>query len=543
MPPSVLIGRHWSGVAQDAQQYRDKTLSLVYPELSADSGQALPINVRDLPSSKLSNDELHVTETTPEDLVIALNKGALTSADVTRAFLRRAAVAQTLVKLDEYLAHNGKPVGPLHGLPISVKEHINMKGLGINGGYCSEYETIAEHDVHMLKILYDAGAVFYARTTQPQTVMHLETSSNLYGTTVNPFNRNLTAGGSSGGEGALLALRGSCLGIGSDIGGSIRSPAANNGLFGLRPTAYRVPCANIMMPPVGDEGIIGVYGPLSTTLEGINLFMRTVLAPSPWLTEPSLVPLPWREDVDFLPKKLKVGVMWDDGVVKPHPPIQRALRGTVANLREAGDVEIVDWHPHQHDYAWRLIQSLYFPDGGESDKAAIARSGEPWLPLSRFILSENPYVKHLSVPELWDLVNERETYRTEYAKLWNETATGTDELGRPTGMVDVILCPAGPSAAPLLETARYWGYTSQWNLLDYPALVVPTVLRVDANSDMKDAGYVPRNADDQYNWESYEPSSYAHAPLSLQIVGRRFEDEKVLQAARRLGKYCRWEAA
>lgn len=96
---------------------------------------------------------------------------------------------------------------------------IGMKDLGLNAGYVAWWGKTATEDAHVLQILWNAGAVFYARTTQPQTMMHLETDSNLYGVTVSPYNRNLSSGGSSGGEGALIGLRGSCLGIGSDIGG------------------------------------------------------------------------------------------------------------------------------------------------------------------------------------------------------------------------------------------------------------------------------------------------------------------------------------
>lgn len=103
-------------------------------------------------------------------------------------------------------------MGALHGLPISVKEMIGMKDLGLNAGYVAWWSRVATEDAHVLKILWDAGAVFYARTTQPQTMVHLETDSNLYGVTVNPYNRNLSAGGSSGG--ALVAMRGSVLGLG-----------------------------------------------------------------------------------------------------------------------------------------------------------------------------------------------------------------------------------------------------------------------------------------------------------------------------------------
>lgn len=123
--------------------------------------------------------------------------------------------------LDEYLEQHGVHIGPLHGLPISVKEHIGMKGLGLNAGYIAWWDKSASEDARVLQILYRAGAVFYARTTQPQSLMHLETDSNLYGVTTNPYNTNLSAGGSSGGEGALVGARGSCLGIGTDIGGML----------------------------------------------------------------------------------------------------------------------------------------------------------------------------------------------------------------------------------------------------------------------------------------------------------------------------------
>lgn len=83
--------------------------------------------------------------------------------------------------LDTYLSEHKKPIGPLHGIPISVKEHVGMKGLDLNAGFVAWVGTVAEEDAYILEILWKAGAVFYARTTQPQSLMHLETSSNLYG--------------------------------------------------------------------------------------------------------------------------------------------------------------------------------------------------------------------------------------------------------------------------------------------------------------------------------------------------------------------------
>ena len=409
-----------------------------------------------------------------------------------------------------------------------------MKGLGLNAGFISWWDRKGGDDSLVLKILWNAGCVFFARTTQPQTLMHLETSSNLYGATVNPFNSRLTSGGSSGGEGALLGMRGSCLGLGTDIGGSIRSPAANCGLYGLRPSSYRVPLEGMSATMSGSEHVVPVLGPLSTSLEGIKMFMKIIINAKPWLNEPSLVPIPWRDQTSFLgstssdKKTLKVGVLWHDGIVKPHPPITLALHDVVEKLKKIDGLEIVDWEPYKHDEAWEIISHLYFADGAAEESTAIDASGEPWRPLSNFIIKDNPNVKRLTVEEIWHWTSKREAYRSAYAKKWNDTATGLNANGETVGTVDVILCPAGPGAAPPLNHAKYWAYTSQWNILDYPSLVFP-VTRVSLLSDPLSERREFLSEKDAENFELWksEPEKYRGAPVSLQLVGRRYEDEKV----------------
>lgn len=123
---------------------------------------------------------------------------------------------------DRYLKDTGNTRGPLHGLPISIKEQISLKGHRVNAGFVAWVDNITTEDAHIVKILRGLGAVIFARTSEPQSFMHLETSNNIYGTTIHFRDRKLTAGGSSGGEAALMAMHGSPLGIGGDIGGSIR---------------------------------------------------------------------------------------------------------------------------------------------------------------------------------------------------------------------------------------------------------------------------------------------------------------------------------
>ena len=267
-PPSKKqkVQRPWQEIAKDAQDHRDASLAQVKPGPESSSMYPAPEHALEqshpsaackismkFPETTLHPRDVQITETLPEDLVQSLATGELSATDVTTAFLRRAVIAQKLVSaifqvdfdempifeqtncvtellpqralerakfLDDYYLEHKKPIGPLHGLPISVKEMIGMKDLGLNAGYVAWWGKTAMEDAHVLQILWNAGAVFHARTTQPQSMMHLETDSNLYGLTVNPYNRDMSAGGSSGGEGALIGMRASCLGVGSDIGGN-----------------------------------------------------------------------------------------------------------------------------------------------------------------------------------------------------------------------------------------------------------------------------------------------------------------------------------
>jgi amidase len=307
---TIEKGTSWQDIAAIAQEHRHESISQLQPPIP-DLPTGLPLNLTSLPANLLPKNVIEITESPAEKLLHQMATGKLTSTEVTQSFLQRAGLASKLVNcitellperslqraadLDKYYAQHGTPIGPLHGLPISVKEHIAMKGLDLNAGFVSWVGNVAPDDGLILKLLWNAGCVFHARTTEPQTLMHLETSSNIYGVTVNPYNTNLTSGGSSGGEGALLGIRGSCLGIGTDIGGSIRSPAANQGLFGFKPTSYRLPLDGFAATMLGQEQIVPVVGPLSTSLEGIKIFMKTLIDQKPWLYEPSLVPMPWKD--------------------------------------------------------------------------------------------------------------------------------------------------------------------------------------------------------------------------------------------------------
>jgi len=306
-------------------------------------------------------------------------------------------------------------------------------------------------------------------------MMQLECVSNLYGTTVSPHNTTLSSGGSSGGAAALLALKGCALSVGSDVGGSIRWPASVAGVYGLKPTGFRIPSSGNGSIPAGADTIPTVLGPMSPTLEGIEMFMSAVLSAEPWKEEPALIPLPWR-NVQLQPcaeRPLRIGIMWDDGVVLPHPPVARALREFVQRARQAPHVQIVDFSAYKHDEAWAIVSSLYFTDGGEADAKVIEQSGEPWLPLTEWIIKQNACCKSLTRQEIDYWLEEREEFRSEYNHEWQKTGSWDEETGKWVGTIDALVCPVGPGVANRHGTSKYWPYTAVWNLLDWPALAFP----------------------------------------------------------------------
>lgn len=199
----------------------------------------------------------------------------------------------------------------------------------------------------LVRELRSLGAVLYCKTSVPMALMAGETDNNIVGYVSNPRNGLLSAGGSSGGEAALIALRGSPGGFGTDIGGSVRVPAAWNGLFGLRPSAGRLPYQGAANSMDGQNTILSVVGPMATTARSLTLLFKTVLGTEPWWHDPLVLELPWRGEIERETRamigegskgksKLAFAVMHDDGLVRPHPPVARGMRTVEQTLRRLG---------------------------------------------------------------------------------------------------------------------------------------------------------------------------------------------------------------
>lgn len=353
----------WATVAASAQR---RVLDAIPEQWRLPSAMLQDVTAATgIPARVMSAEQLRITEMPATELQRQLAAGKLQCVQVTEAFCFRTAIAHQLVsdkqlggkvltcqtncltaffpdaslqrakELDAYFLETGRTVGPLHGLPMGVKDQNNLCGYPVTIGYLSWHDVVADDDAQIIKQLRNAGALFVGKTTMPQTGMALETYSRLWGRTLNPHNTKLAAGGSSGGDCVLIAMRGAVSAACSDIGGSIRVPAAFNGLYAIKPTSERTPKAGLRSTVVGQMSIKVSSGPAAHSLDDVELFVKELNAFPHARFEPGVFPLPWRS-IAPPREKLCFGVFDFDGVCMPHPPIRRAIKEAADRLQREG---------------------------------------------------------------------------------------------------------------------------------------------------------------------------------------------------------------
>lgn len=271
--------------------------------------------------------------------------------------------------------------------------------------------------------------------------------------------------------------------------------------------------------PAGFEAILGSHGPMGRSARDMEMYMRLVASTEPWRRDPTLHVKPWREVPQG--RKIRVGVLRDDGVVLPVAPIRRALEAAVDKLKATGDFEIVEYTPLKSAENWDIISKLYWLDNGKMVYEHINATGEPIVPLTDWIIQQAGGVERTK-DEAYAIVAKRDAFRSELAKYWHEQN------------VDVVLTPVGPSPAPQHGTAKYWGYTSYWNLANYPAAVFPTGMFVDPALDKEDPGYTSRNEKEKYVRDTYDADVSVGAPICLQVVGYLGYEEETLDALKKI---------
>lgn len=492
------------------------------------------------PPTVLSSEEVEITESDAATILAKIKSKEWTALQVAKAFGHRATIAHQLTncltevffeeglaqakELDEYYEKTGELKGALHGLPISIKDDSNIKNVVSSIGITGLSDNVADEDSVQIRLLRELGAVFMFKTNLPTGVMMPETYNHLYGRTLNPLNRDLSAGGSSGGECALLALRGAPIGVGSDIGGSMRIPSSAENLFTIRPSFGRFPTYGTTSSMPGLESVNSVVGPISTSMDSLELYYKSILSKEPWFRDGKVVEIPWRE-VE-LPEKLTFGVYKTDGVVQPHPGVIRGLNKVIDSLKKQGH-EIIEWETPEHKQLFDFTTTMFSSNGSNHMKKMLAKTNEPFFPQQQVFKDG----VDIGVEELWNLQAERTNLLQSHMERWNATAKLTHN-GKP---VDGLIGPVTPYNGVPHAQFKYSGYTRAYNGLDLPCGVVP-VARADKSIDLKDETYTPKNELDKAIYESYDPEVVHGGAIAVQVIGRRFQEEKVLKMMRVVAK-------
>lgn len=288
--------------------------------------------------------------------------------------------AQDRARYLDSLREKGQLAGPLHGLPISLKDSFQIRGTEATVGFVAYLDNgPSPENSCLVDVLLGLGAVLYCKTNVPQTLMTADSHNNIFGRVLNPWNTSLTAGGSSGGEGALLALRGSILGVGTDVAGSIRIPSLCCGLYGFKPTASRIPYGRqALLGKPGIRHILPSAGPLTNDFDAMALFMKAVLEARPARIDSTALDVPWRL-VDERKSKLRLGVLAEDPVFPLHPPVKKALADTVDLLEREGH-EIVLLTPREGLVAPIYDVALQLFGLDRTSMATVLKAGEPFIP-------------------------------------------------------------------------------------------------------------------------------------------------------------------
>lgn len=281
------------------------------------------------------------------------------------------------------------------------------------------------------------------------------------------------------------------------------------------------------------DAIMGAVGPMALSLADLELFCSAVLSPTmaPWHLEHQTLYMPWTRpclpaDLPMASgrRKLTIAVMRDDGMVLPHPPVLAALDRAVHRLRDAGH-EVIEWKPLRTQDGHDTLFTLLLQDRGQEYIEHLALSGEPAVPLIDWLLRERAPAQALREPkDLWALARRREALRQDGVDQW--TALGGIS-GRP---VDAVLCPGAPTLAPRHDKSRHWMYTAIWNVLDCPGITFPVApLGPDAVHNVGNwPPHAPRSELEKEVWDEWNEAWYVGAPVGLQLIGRRLQEEKLL---------------
>lgn len=481
-----------------------------------------------------------------------LAKKELSSFEVVEAYLKRIEQINPKINAYTHVFHEqaiedakrldkerskGLVEGKLHGVPISVKECFDIGGEVTTIGIKSR-RAKALKDAALVSALKSAGAIVLGRTNVSQFMLFHESRNPVYGQTNNPFDLERTPGGSSGGEAAAIAAGISPMGIGTDIGGSIRIPSHFSGICGIKLSLDRWPMQGVVGGLAGQEAIRSAGGPMARTTDDLIMMIEALDSSNLTRLDSRVPPLPWFDVNSVNIKKLRVGYMRFDGVVQPSKAVLRALDESIRALRDYG-VEVVPFDP-PHNYTPILDYiSLMTSDGGRGVKKVKRESELDYIvesslksvnlgKLSRSVLAAllkqfgegqvGEILKRTgerTVSDYWGLILRIRQYREVFLS----------EMERQ--QVDVIVCPPHATCALQHGASKNFApagsFSMLFNLLQFPAGAVPvtTVQHSEQVHELFSNSFFEKSA-------RKVSSNSEGLPVGVQVVAKPWYDETAL---------------
>tara|TARA_B100000676_G_C18074189_1_gene846489 strand:+ start:715 stop:2103 length:1389 start_codon:yes stop_codon:yes gene_type:complete len=407
-------------------------------------------------------------------IAAAIASGEVTSETITRAFLDRieavngplnavvcmdAETALKRAKNADAALKAGDLRGPLHGVPITLKDSLDTIDHVTTWGTTGRREVRPGADATCVARLRDAGAVVLGKTNTPEFTLSFETDNLVYGQTSNPYDQSLTPGGSSGGAAAIIAAGGSPFDVGTDTGGSIRLPAHFCGIVGLKPTTGRIPCTGNALPTSGLLAPLSQPGPMGRFVDDIAYTLPVMAGPDN--QDPNAVDAvlhdPDAVDVD----DLRIAWHADNGIRTPSADIVRAVTDAVDRLRESGH-EVTESRPPGLEMAYFIMNRVFGADSGDLIEMLIEDAHTTDVSPAL----QNSLASHRAQPDM----NQREF--AQVMMLWHNYKSSMLSFFND---FDVLLCPVNASTAIPHGTTREidgYSHTAAYNLTGWPGLVV-----------------------------------------------------------------------
>lgn len=266
-------------------------------------------------------------------------------------------------------------------------------------------------------------------------------------------------------------------------------------------------------------------GPMATTLRDCDLFVRSVLSLSPFLEDPQLKKVEWKTPKKAS-SKIRIGMMLDDGLIQPQPPVVRALKWVAEELaKQPHQFELVPFKYPDAKKAMSLLRTEggYWPDAGNWVRKATTATGEPLFPLTQSILRDAASTP-LTVTE--NLLYQEKLHEFQYAmaKSWTKQN------------VDFVLAPCFVGPASMHDTAHYWNYTCLWNLVDHPSIVFPTPIQSQTGEKYLEADSRPLSPECEAVRQLWKSGDFEGAPINLQLIARPNHDIELWDAIHSLNE-------